>query len=139
VDDDQLDTIITIRCLDQLGIDNPIVHRTNGEDALEYLESEACERPCAILLDLNMPRMGGLEFLRHVKSRSSLRDIPVLILTTSTVREDMDMSRTLGAVEYIIKADDLIEFKRNLECIWPYTTNSPPATCTDQRGLAEGG
>lgn len=125
VDDDQLDTLITRRCLTELGIHNPIVHRTNGEEALAYLESEASANPCAILLDLNMPRMGGLEFLRHLKLRAPLQEIPVLIVTTSTVEEDIEGSFASGAVEYIVKCDDIVQFRRNLECVSRYVAGPP--------------
>ena len=67
VEDDQIDTMTVIRALKELHVTNRVEHVENGEAALDYLRDPAKERPCLILLDLNMPIMGGIEFLRVVK------------------------------------------------------------------------
>jgi CheY-like chemotaxis protein len=103
VDDDELDAMITRRSLRELGIGNELIHKTGGDEALEYLQACTSDLPCVILLDLNMPRMSGLEFLRRVKNDASLRSVPVVVVTTSSAAEDMKACFQLGVVECIPK------------------------------------
>ena len=119
VDDDELDAMIVERSLRELNITNDLIHKYDGEEALAYLK-DGSSVPCAILLDVNMPRMNGFEFLHHVKADESLKDIPVLMLTTSTAKADMVLSFELGAVEYIIKAPSMAEFLRSLKTVACY-------------------
>jgi CheY-like chemotaxis protein len=120
VDDDCLDAAITRRSLRQLKIPNPLIHRSNGEDALAYLNTSLHDVPCVILLDLNMPRMNGFEFLSHIKTDAHLKDIPVVVLTTSIAQEDVQASLRLGAAEYIVKAMDIGTFLESLRVVKRY-------------------
>ena len=63
VEDDQVDTMTVTRALKEIHVTNPLVHLENGEDAVNYLRDPQKEKPCIILLDLNMPIMNGIEFL----------------------------------------------------------------------------
>lgn len=110
VEDDDADAIITRRALGELKVVNKLVHKVDGEDALSYLRDAANPKPCAILLDINMPRMNGLDFLAVVKTDESLRNIPVMMLTTSEADKDVRKSYDLGAAGYIIKPCDFKEF-----------------------------
>ena len=83
VEDDRVDAMTVKRALKDLNVTNLLVHTLNGEEALEYLTGEGNERPCIILLDLNMPRMNGIEFLKIIKADDELKKIPVVVLTTS--------------------------------------------------------
>ena len=129
VDDDYLDTLITKRCLKELAVTTPVVCATGGEEAIEYLMANSYELPRAILLDLNMPRMGGFEFLEQINAQEQFRSIPVLILTTSSAQEDIDRSRTLGAVAYIVKSSNIVEFKEGLKCVMRYADVAHDAAC----------
>ncbi len=129
VDDDRLDTLITKRCLKELAVTNPVVCAASGEEAIEYLTADSCELPCAILLDLNMPRMGGFEFLEQISTLEQFRSIPVLILTTSTAQEDIDKGHTLGAVAYIVKSPNIVEFKEALKCVTRYANVAHNEPC----------
>lgn len=87
---------------------------TNGIEALNFLrrqngDSEA-PRPDLVLLDLNMPRMDGRELLRHIKEDDALRLIPVLVLTTTESRRDINLAYELGASCFLTKPADLDDF-----------------------------
>ena len=88
-------------------IANPIHVARDGVEALELLRSEAkpFPRPYLILLDLNMPRMNGLEFLRTIRSDEQLKSSIVFVLTTSRADEDMVASYELNVAGYVVKSD----------------------------------
>jgi CheY-like chemotaxis protein len=127
VDDDQIDVMTVKRALGELHVTNRVVHVDNGEEALAYLNDPLSERPCLILLDLNMPVMGGIEFLRVVKGRdaiSSLRRIPVVVLTTSEEQQDKVESFNLGVAGYVRKPVDYQRFVETMRTINAYWTVS---------------
>ena len=104
--EDSLDDFESIsRVLKKDNLVNPVKHATSGEDGLKYLRSEAA--PCLILLDLNMPGMGGLEFLRIIKLDQNTKEIPVVILTCSDDAPDIKTCYAHGANAYILKSSDL--------------------------------
>ena len=106
------------RALKYLGVTNKLVHKANGEEALEYLRTET--KPCVVLLDLNMPVMNGIEFLEVVKADEILKGIPIVVLTTSNAKEDIAKSFKLGAAEYIVKCVDYKEFLERISVIERY-------------------
>ena len=83
IEDDDVDTMTVRRALKDLGAIHPLDCATNGEEGLAFLRGPANVRPGLILLDLNMPRMNGLEFLTEMKADPALKHIPVVVLTTS--------------------------------------------------------
>jgi len=83
VEDDRVDAMTVKRAMKEINITNPLEIARDGEDALAYLRDERNERPCIILLDLNMPKMNGIEFLNILKQDPVLKRIPVIVLTTS--------------------------------------------------------
>jgi CheY-like chemotaxis protein len=125
VEDDQIDTMTVKRALRELHVTNPVVHAENGEAALGYLNDPANDRPCLILLDLNMPVMGGIEFLRAVKSDDlHLKRIPVVVLTTSEEQRDKVESFDLGVAGYMRKPVDYQQFVETMRTIDAYWTVS---------------
>jgi CheY-like chemotaxis protein len=110
VEDDCVDAMTFKRTLKDLEIKNPVVHSTNGEEALAYLRSNGNEEPCFIFLDLNMPKMNGIEFLEVVKANNVLRKIPVIVLTTSDNERDIVESFEFGIAGYMVKPADYKEF-----------------------------
>ena len=87
-EDDTVDAMTVKRALNDLHITNTLVRVTDGEQALEYLRDSANAEPCVILLDLNMPKMNGVEFLKIAKADDRLKCIPVVVLTTSKADQD---------------------------------------------------
>ena len=121
VEDDEVDAIMTQRALNDLKVANKLVHKVNGQDALDYLRSQDNQKPCVILLDLNMPRMNGFEFLKIVKVDDALKRIPVVVLTTSDDDQNVVDSFNLHVAGYIVKPVDykqFIEAMRTLDMYW---------------------
>jgi len=124
VEDDQVDTMTVTRALKEIDVKNQVVHRDNGEEALNYLKDATGDKPCIILLDLNMPIMNGIEFLRAVKNTETLRLIPVVVLTTSDEPQDKLNSFNLGVAGYMSKAVDYRQFVEIMRAIDSYWTIS---------------
>lgn len=121
VEDDQVDVMTVKRALKELKVGNPVVNPENGEEALQYLREPHSEKPCIILLDLNMPVMNGIEFLQLMKHDSQLRRIPVVVLTTSEEQQDKINSFDLGVAGYMSKPVDyrrFVEVMRTIDAYW---------------------
>lgn len=128
IEDDQVDAMVVRRALKELHVVNRLEHVENGEEALAYLRDPARERPCLVLLDLNMPVMNGIEFLQVVKVDSELKRIPVVVLTTSDEQEDKVESFELGVAGYMRKPVDyqqFVEIIRTIDAYW--TISESPA------------
>ena len=121
VEDDRVDTMTVRRTFKDLKVTNQLICTTNGEEALEYLRDESNKKPCVILLDLNMPKMNGIEFLKIAKGEEGLKKIPVIVLTTSKEEQDVTESFNLSVAGYIVKPVDykrFVEAIRVLELYW---------------------
>nr|WP_320161013.1 response regulator [uncultured Methanoregula sp.] len=124
VEDDIVDMMSVKRALRDLKVTNPLSHVENGEEALEYLKNPANEKPAIILLDLNMPKMNGHEFLTIIKKEDDLKRIPVIVLTTSRGELDKIQSFDLGVSGYMIKPVDYQQFVDVMRTIRLYWTLS---------------
>jgi CheY-like chemotaxis protein len=124
VEDDSVDAMTVKRALKDLKVTNPMVHQTNGEEALKYLRSEDNHKPCVILLDLNMPKMNGIEFLKFAKADAVFRQIPVIVLTTSKDERDKVESFQLSVAGYIVKPTDYKKFVDAMKTVDLYWTLS---------------
>ncbi len=123
VEDDEVDVMTIKRAMKEIHVTNPVEVRWNGEEALDYLQGER-ELPGIVLLDLNMPRMNGMEFLQHVRSDERLKRIPVVVLTTSREEQDRFSSFNLGVAGYMIKPVDYLQFVEVIRAINLYWTLS---------------
>jgi CheY-like chemotaxis protein len=104
VEDDEIDVDMTKRAFKNARVANPIVTADNGEDALKKLRSEGeVPRPFIILLDLNMPKMNGLEFLEHLRADEQLASSVVFVLTTSDADRDRWAAYDKQVAGYILK------------------------------------
>jgi CheY-like chemotaxis protein len=122
VEDDRLDAMIVKRALDDLKVTNKLVHTTNGEEALEYIRNKENEKPCLVLLDLNMPKTNGVEFLRIVKADEVLKRTPVVVLTASTEEQDVIETFKLSVAGYIVKPVDYMRFVEAMRTVTLYWT-----------------
>ncbi|NTW49516.1 MAG: response regulator, partial [Chlorobiales bacterium] len=91
------------------------------------LSKNGIEKPAIILLDINMPKMNGIEFMRVVKADPQLKLIPIVVLTTSREDQDRIESFDLGAAGYMIKPVDYIQFVETVRAIDVYWTISERA------------
>ena len=125
VEDEPADAHLLRVALSESRIDAQLEHVFDGREGLEYLRRQCgrslrARRPDLILLDLNMPRMDGREFLAAVKDDPSLSDIPVVVLSTSIVERDVLAARRLGAVDYIAKSADVDVFIEEIRRLGEY-------------------
>lgn len=126
-DDDDDDYILTKKALDESHLLNDLFRVRDGEELLSYLHrrdgytEENAPRPGVILLDLNMPRMDGREALKAIKEDEALRNIPIVVFTTSKAEEDIYKTYQLGVNSFITKPvtfDNLAQVMRTLGNYW---------------------
>jgi CheY-like chemotaxis protein len=126
-DDDEDDRRLTREALLEGRLANDLRFVENGEELMDYLRRQGkftgteVPRPGLILLDLNMPRKDGRTVLKEIKSDPELRQIPVVVLTTSQADEDIYKSYDLGVNSYIVKPvtfDALVDILQTLEKYW---------------------
>lgn len=121
VEDNPRDVRLTQRAFQQAGLPHDLRVVRDGDEALAYLHREGAykdtataPRPDVILLDLNLPRMGGHELLREVKQDSRFKQVPIIVLTTSERPDDVRLAYDAGANAYLLKP---VEFNRFTEVI----------------------
>jgi CheY-like chemotaxis protein len=102
IEDDMIEVMKFQRTIASLELDHKVIEANNGEEALEILEKKD-ELPDIILLDLNMPKINGIEFLNILKSDDVLRYIPTIILTTSQNQKDLLECYKIGIAGYVLK------------------------------------
>ena len=124
LEDDQVDVMSIKRAMKQLEIPNRLIVKKNGEEALAYFADASCEKPLFIISDINMPKMNGIEFLKEIKSNAKFKQIPVLMLTSSTENSDKFDSYDSGVSAYIIKPTGPQEFTEAIRVINKYWTLS---------------
>lgn len=136
VDDNEHDVFLTRRALQQSSIANRLVVAHDGEEALDYLMGRGRhagrnvgEMPMLTLLDLKMPRLGGLEVLQHIRANSQTMYLPVVILTASREERDKLASYANGCNAYVTKPVDFAQFAeavRQLGLFWLVHNEPPP-------------
>ena len=123
IEDDQVDVMNVRRAFDKNRIANPLYVACDGVDALEKLRSGAVptERRL-ILLDLNMPRMNGIEFLRELRADPLLHPTPVVVLTTSDDERDKVSAYNLNVAGYLLKPVTFVNFVEAMAALNKYWT-----------------
>lgn len=117
IEDDMIETMKLHRALDKVGSKHKILEATNGEEALEILKNTL---PDIILLDLNMPRMSGIEFLSILKADDKLKYLPTIILTTSENRTDLLKCFEIGIAGYVVKPLKYEEYEERIRKVFDY-------------------
>jgi two-component system, response regulator len=134
VEDNPLDAELTLRGLKDQGLANRITWVKDGEEALDYVYRRGAHAnrpepgPKLILLDLKMPRVGGIEVTRTLKSDDKTKRIPIVIMTSSKEESDVVDSYNLGANSYIVKPLDfeaLAEVARQAGYYWLAINRAP--------------
>lgn len=133
VDDDDIDAEAIRRAFKKARIANPLYHVPHGLAALQRLRGEdgkpPLERPFIVLLDLNMPRMSGLEFLEAIRSSTDLNDSVVFVLTTSDDDRDKVAAYEQNVAGYMVKSkagEDFIKLIGMLDHYWRVIEMPPP-------------
>lgn len=124
LEDDKIDAIRFSSVLKNLNFKEEIVIQPNGKDGIEWLSSHQDLLPKIIVLDLNMPQMGGIEFLDFIKQNQSFKKIPVIVLTSSENKLDIQNSFKNQVAGYMIKPAESKDYEEVISLIKEYWDNS---------------
>jgi len=127
VEDEPAHAEIVRRNFEITQISNTLKHVSDGQSALDYLyhrnaysDPAMSPRPALVLLDLRLPKVDGLQVLKTIKDDPELRNIPVVVLSTSASEADIAMAYVYNANSYLVKPVDFIQFSELLESICSY-------------------
>lgn len=135
VEDSPHDAELTMEALAEYGLTNTVEWVKDGQQALDYLKYEgsyanrAVINPILILLDLQLPKVNGLEVLRHIRCDDRLKCVPVVALTSSREESDLMKSYELGVNAYVVKPVDFQDFMaavKELGAFWAIVNEPPP-------------
>jgi two-component system, response regulator len=129
VEDNDDDVELTRRAFKKHNLTNPLLVARDGEEALQILGDAAQPLPAVVLLDLKLPKLGGLEVLQRIRADERTRSMPVVVLTSSTEQRDLSESYRLGANSYVQKPVDFGDFMdaaRQLGLYWLVLNRPPP-------------
>jgi CheY-like chemotaxis protein len=135
VEDETPDAMLLLRGFQKADVLNPVVHLTNGDEALAYLAGirEYGNRtqyplPALILLDLKLPGMTGIQLLQWMRVQGEIRRIPVVVLTNDDNPDTIDAAYDLGANSYLVKPGNSADIARMVQAIQRYWVklNEPP-------------
>ncbi|HEU0040573.1 MAG TPA: response regulator [Verrucomicrobiae bacterium] len=136
VEDNERDVELTLSALEEYNLANEVVVARDGAEALDYLfqrgkySDRADGLPAVVLLDLNMPKVDGMEVLQRMKIDPVLKQVPVVMVTSSRVEQDLVRSYELGVNAYVVKPVDFqkfIESIRQIGFFWAILNEPPPA------------
>ncbi|WP_367754183.1 response regulator [Flavobacterium sp. WC2430] len=120
VEDDEVDVMNVKRAFLKNNIKNPLFVAGNGVEALEMLESTIVPLPRIIILDINMPKMNGIEFLKIVRETEKLKNISVFVMTTSNEDSDKIKAYDLNVAGYILKPLSFEKFLMSVSTLKNY-------------------
>ena len=141
VEDSPNDVELTLKALASYNLANEVAVARDGEEALDYLYRRGphAERPngnpAVILLDLKLPKVSGIEVLRQIRFDDHLKQIPVVVLTSSQEESDRTESYKLGVNAYVVKPIDFHKFIDAVKIVGAFwaVLNEPPAGCVKKR------
>lgn len=120
VEDDDIDAMNVQRSIRKMQLLNPVVRAVDGIEALDILRGSQIKRPFITLLDLNLPRMGGMEFLKTIRADDQLKDSIVFIVTTSSNDEEIAAAYRKNVAGYIVKSSFNQDFSTVLSFLQHY-------------------
>jgi CheY-like chemotaxis protein len=135
VEDNLMDIDLTLGALEENHLANEVVVARDGVEALDYLfcrgkfAGREPGMPAVILLDIKMPKLGGIDVLRQMKSDPLLKNVPVVMLTSSREEPDLATSYALGANAYVVKPVDFQQFVsavKQVGVFWAVINQPPP-------------
>jgi len=136
-EDNPNDVELTLEALTEYNLANEVVVARDGQEALDYLNREGefkmrgDTNPAVVLLDIKMPKVDGIEVLRKMKADDNLKNIPVVILTSSREEKDLVESYALGVNAYVVKPVDFHEFVEAVKALgsfWAVINEPPPGS-----------
>ncbi len=142
VEDNLNDVELTLAALAGNHLANEVVVVRDGAEALDYLSQQGMFRlrakgnPSVVLLDLKLPKIDGLQVLERIKSDENLKQIPVVMLTSSREEQDLIRSYKLGVNAYVVKPVDFAEFVeaiKEMGLFWAVINQPPPGSVTPAR------
>lgn len=119
IEDDTIEIMKLQRTLSKLNLNHNVIEATNGEEALKILKQNTA-KPNIILLDLNMPKMNGIEFLTTLKADATLKYLPTIVFTTSNNQKDLLECYKIGISGYVIKPLKYKDYVEKLDKILTY-------------------
>lgn len=117
IDDDPDDTELFCDAVKEVDESIKCIFVNNAQDAFKLLSAKDSSMPDYIFLDLNIPGINGKQLLRQIKKTEELRDIPVIIYTTSKLPEDIEETKRLGAIYFLTKPSKLSTLKKTIACV----------------------
>ncbi len=136
-EDSDRDVELTLAALEEYNLANEVIVAHDGAEALDYLyqrgkfADHANGLPVVVILDLKMPKVDGLEVLRQMKADSKLKQVPVVMLTSSREEQDLVRSYQLGVNAYVVKPVDFQKFVASIKQLgffWAIINEPPPNT-----------
>ena len=132
IEDNDMDLDLCIQAFEENAVGNPVLACRDGEEALQFIDAHPNSAgrgfPLLVLLDLHLPKVDGIDVLRHARAQPMWKPVPFVILTTSRENSDIATAYELGANSYIVKPVDFGSFTevvKNIKMYW-ILTNEPP-------------
>ena len=132
VEDSDMDLDFCMQAFDEHAIANPVIVCRDGDEAMQFIDahptSDNPRLPLLVLLDLRLPKVDGMEVLRHARQHPVWKQVPFIILTTSRENSDIGTAYQIGVNSYIVKPVDFVSFTKVVKYIKLYwiLTNEPP-------------
>lgn len=131
VEDNPHDVVFIKQAIVEVGLPLHVHHIQNGADAIDFLDDLSSKDgvpPRLILSDIRMPKMDGYEFMQYIRDNNKLRDVPLVVVSTSEQDADIERSYRLGANSYLVKPMDVSVFIETLVRVFRYwlSVNEPP-------------
>lgn len=133
IEDDEVDVMAFQRAIDKADLENKVYYAANGLEGLAYLRGDEgkpkVQQPCVVLLDLNMPKMNGFEFLEVLRADEDIQDTAVFVLTTSNLDKDKVHAEQLSVAGYLVKSELGESFLPVIEKLSAYWMSMSFAKC----------